>query len=86
MTSNKKKTLIVAGLIGLGVLALAFSAKAATPDILITDHDNVYDYKLSNGRWFTRSKGSEAWVDMQTALSPENYQLAISRLTTHLKK
>lgn len=87
MDSKKKKILIVAGLVGLGVLGLAVSAKAAVgKEILITDHDTVYDYKFSNGRWYTKQKGSEVWIDMQNALTPENYDLAISRLTAFLNK
>ena len=87
MDSKKKKILLVAGLVGLGVLGLAVTAKAAGgKEILITDHDTVYDYKFSNGRWYTKKKGSEVWIDMQNALTPENYDLAISRLTAYLNK
>lgn len=88
MDSKKKKILVVAGLVAVGVLGLAVTAKAAgnQKEILITDHDTVYDYKFSNGRWYTRKKGSEVWIDMQNALTPENYDLAISRLTAHLNK
>jgi len=51
---------------------------------IITSHDRVYDYKYENGRWYTRKKGSSAWTDMQTALSPQAYQLAVSRLQKYV--
>ena len=81
-----KKVGLIAALAALGIGVLAFSATAAPNELIITDHDTVYDYRLYNGRWFTRKKNATEWIDMQQALSPENYQLAISRLTAHLKK
>jgi hypothetical protein len=50
---------------------------------IITNHDTVYDYKLENGRWYTRRKGTVNWTDMQSALSPQAYQLAVSRLNEY---
>lgn len=82
--ANWKKIGLFAG----GALLLAFvvlSAKAGSEkEIVITDHDSVYDYRLYNGTWFTRKKGVSEWTDMQKALTPENYELAISRLTSFL--
>jgi hypothetical protein len=55
--------------------------------ILVTDHDAAWDYKLENGRWYTRKKGSTgSWLDMQSNLTAANYTLAVQRLTDHLKK
>ena len=51
---------------------------------IITNHDTVYDYKLENGRWYTKRKSSKIWTEMQSALSPEAYQLAISRLQKYV--
>ncbi len=51
---------------------------------IITNHDQVYDYKFENGQWFTRKKGSSTWINMKTALTPEKYQLAVSRLKKYL--
>ena len=81
-----KKVGLLALLVVGGVAAVAFSAKAAPNEILITDHDTVYDYLLRNGRWYTKRKGAEEWIDMQSALSPENYQLAVSRLQNFLNQ
>ncbi len=51
---------------------------------IITNHDTVYDYKYEKGRWYTRKKGSNQWIDMQTALNPQAYQLAVSRLQKYV--
>lgn len=51
---------------------------------IITNHDTVYDYKYENGIWFTRKKGTAGWTNMKTALSPQNYQLAVSRLQKYV--
>ena len=59
------------------------SSSASTS--IITNHDAVYDYKHDNGIWFTRKKGTTAWVNMQSALSPQNYQLAVSRLQKYIQ-
>ena len=89
MGQNKKgsnKLIIIGVLALLGIGAIAFSAKAAaSEEILVTGHDSIYDYRLYNGRWFTRKKNETAWIDMLTALSAENYELAVSRLTNFLK-
>ncbi len=53
--------------------------------IVITNHDTVYDYKYENGKWYTRKKGSANWIDMQSALSPQNYQLVVSRLQKYVQ-
>lgn len=52
---------------------------------IITTHDQVYDYKYENGIWYTRKKGSTNWINMQTVLSPENYQIAVSRLQKYVQ-
>lgn len=52
--------------------------------ILITGHDTVWDYKFENGRWYTRKKGTETWIDMKNNLSSENYSLAIERLEKYI--
>lgn len=86
----KKKHWVMLGLLGLGIFAAVATAKAegtntnTSDEILITNHDANYDYKFSAGRWYTRRKGAEVWIDMQTALSKENYDLAVSRLTNFL--
>lgn len=51
---------------------------------IITNHDKVYDYKFENGRWYTRKKGTTNWIDMKATLSPEKYQLAVSRLKQYV--
>ena len=55
-------------------------------NVVITDHDTVWDYKRENGQWFTKKKSSGNWIDMKKALSPENYKIAITRLESHLNK
>lgn len=62
------------------------SSGGSTPSSakIITNHDGAYDYKNENGRWYTRRKGTNAWTDMQTALSPRAYQLAVSRLQKYI--
>lgn len=52
---------------------------------IITNHDKVFDYKYENGRWFTKKKGTAQWIDMQSALNPQAYQLAISRLQKYVQ-
>lgn len=85
--TNWKKVGVIALLVVAGVGAIALSAKASnSEEILITDHDSVWDYRFYNGRWYTRKKAETVWIDMLTALSPDNYSLAISRLTNHLNK
>lgn len=53
---------------------------------IITNHDAVYDYKYENNKWYTRKKGASNWIDMQTALSPQAYQLAVSRLQKYVQQ
>lgn len=55
-----------------------------TDAVIITNHDRVYDYKYENGQWFTKKKGATNWIDMQKALSPQAYQLAVSRLQKYV--
>lgn len=55
-------------------------------DVVITTHDNAWDYMRKTKVWYTKKKGSNTWINMQTALSTQNYQLAISRLTEFMKK
>lgn len=52
---------------------------------IITNHDAVYDYKYENGIWYTRKKGSTQWINMQAALTQQNYHLAISRLQKYVQ-
>jgi len=63
--------------------------KPITPgsgDVVITDHDYNYDYKRTSGIWYTKKKTANAWIDMKKALTPENYNTAISRLENFLNK
>ena len=53
---------------------------------LITNYDSVWDYKLDNDVWYTKQKTSTDWLNMKERLTPENYQLAVSRLTNFLAK
>jgi len=94
-----KKILGISALI-LGLFVLAKKAKGQpqgenlsdktpvndTGNILITDHDTVWDYKRENGVWFTKKKSSTSWIDMKKALSDENYREAINRLNNYLAK
>ena len=86
---DAKKVLVIGGLV-LG-LTLLFSTKAkanATQDLIITNHDTMWDYKRVSGVWFTRKKSEPtgAWLDMTSALSASAYALALSRLTAFLNK
>jgi hypothetical protein len=51
---------------------------------IIKDHDKIYDYKYENGVWYARKKRANKWINLQVALPPEKYQLAISRLNKYL--
>lgn len=53
--------------------------------VVVTEHDKVYDYKYDNGIWYTRKKGATDWINMQTALIPENYQSAVSKLKKYIQ-
>jgi hypothetical protein len=81
-----KPIYIFLGIAALGVLAVTTAKAGNGSDILITDHDAAYDYLLKADRWYTRRKGNEEWIDMEAALTPENYALAVSRLTAHLNR
>lgn len=76
--------------LGLVLFASAKGKASPTSTVLeeetffITDHDSVYDYKFENGRWYTQKKGAIKWIDMENNLSPENYTIAINRLTKHI--
>jgi hypothetical protein len=56
-----------------------------TNTVVVTNHDKVYDYKYENGFWFTRKKGTLNWINMKTSLSPENYQIVVSRLQKYIQ-
>lgn len=38
-------------------------------DKIITDHDKVYDYKLSGGKTYTRKKGNKKWIELNSSNS-----------------
>ncbi len=93
---------LLVGLLGVLGLALFSNQSKAndnfiTPDVLppnntndkdlvITTHDNAWDYMRKANVWFTKKKGTNAWINMQTALSPQNYSIAINRLNEFIKK
>ena len=52
--------------------------------VIVTNHDQVYDYKYEYGVWYTRKKGGVSWIDMKSSLSPQDYQLAVSRLQKYV--
>jgi hypothetical protein len=91
MTSKNKQ--IIAGIASvLGLALLSYSASAqnsegvnSAREILITDHDKVWDYKITNGVWFTRKKGTEEWLNMKSKLAESAYKLAIERLNMFIK-
>jgi hypothetical protein len=101
MELNKTAKILIASGITLLTGALFFGRKAkanslnqytvsangnsSQSPVIITTHDQVYDYKYENGIWYTRKKGSANWINMQQALNPENYQLAISRLQKYVQ-
>ncbi|KAB2913927.1 MAG: hypothetical protein F9K23_15780 [Bacteroidetes bacterium] len=60
------------------------SGDGGSNDVLITNHDVVWDYKRESGVWYTRRKPSGNWINMQVSLTPANYSTAISRLEAHL--
>lgn len=83
---SKATTAIIVGIAAIGLITFVSSqANGQAQDVLVTDHDSVYDYKLSAGRWYTRKKKSATWIDMKNALSESNYYIAIIRLNNHLK-
>ncbi|MDD4816319.1 MAG: hypothetical protein PHQ62_04255 [Clostridia bacterium] len=57
-----------------------------TASVMITDYDRTWDYLLMDGIWHTRRKGNEVWINMKSTLSDANYNLAVDRLTAHLRK
>jgi hypothetical protein len=63
-------------------------AQTTSTDVLITNFDTVWDYKRTNGVWYTRKKvnSTGAWLDMKKSLSPENYAIAETKLTTFLNR
>lgn len=91
--SNNRRKWLIGGGIALGLMLLAGGrAKAsdklpgtADPSLIISDFDGVWDYTYMNGEWYTRRKGVQAWTNMRTALSAENYALAVSRLEAFIK-
>jgi hypothetical protein len=100
MKLNRTSKILIASGVTLLTGALFFGRKAKAASLnqftvpasgntgsstIITNHDTVYDYKYENGKWHTRKKGSTNWIDMQTTLSPQNYQLAVSRLQKYVQ-
>ena len=61
-------------------------AGGAGAGVVITDFDTAYDYKLEAGRWYTKRKPTEVWVDMANRLSVANYNLAVVRLLDFMKR
>lgn len=59
---------------------------AAVANVLITDFDAVWEYSLIDGIWWTRRKGNIEWLNMKERLTNANYNLAVDRLTAHLRK
>jgi hypothetical protein len=77
------------------LLALVFfitkksKAQTTSSEVLITNFDTIWDYKRTNGVWYTRKKVNSpagAWLDMKKSLSPENYAIAEKKLTTFLNR
>jgi len=63
------------------------TSKLVSGDIFIFDYDSVWEYWYDkNQKWWTRKKGNTVWLDMKASLSQSNYELAVSRLTSHLAK
>lgn len=85
---DTKKILVILGAAFAMVMIFSGKAKAVTPkNVLITDYDSVWDYKCESGVWYTRKKAASStgvWLNMQTTLKQENYNLAIARLTAYL--
>jgi hypothetical protein len=44
-----------------------------------------YDIKTTGIPWWTRRKGTEEWIDMQTKLTPEKYKEAVDKLNAAIK-
>jgi hypothetical protein len=66
--------------------AEATVTKNTAGDIIIENYDSIWDYKFSGDRWYTKKKISSTWLDMKDSLSPENYAVAIKRLSDFVKK
>jgi len=69
---------------------IIFVAESPTGEIVITNFDRAWDYKYnasasSGEQWYTRRKGSTAWINMKSSLSSSNYNLAVSRLLAFMK-
>lgn len=69
---------------------IVFVTKSSSGEIVISNFDSVWDYKYvksaaSGSQWYTRRKGSTAWINMKSSLSLSNYNLSVSRLLAFLK-
>ena len=59
---------------------------AETPFSLSDTDPWEYYQDAKTKTWYTRRKGNTAWIDMQANLSAENWQTALERLTSYIKK
>jgi murein DD-endopeptidase MepM/ murein hydrolase activator NlpD len=60
--------------------------QADTPFSLSDTDPWEYYQDAKNKTWYTRRKGNTAWIDMEANLSAENWNTALERLTTYIKK
>lgn len=51
---------------------------------IITNHDKIYNYKYAGGIWHSRKKGTARWINLKAVLTPEKYNLAVSRLQKYI--
>lgn len=69
-------------------IAKKTKAQTSSTEVLITNFDTIWDYKRTNGVWYTRKKvnSTGVWLDMKKSLSPENYASAETKLTAFLNR
>jgi hypothetical protein len=70
------------------LIAEKTKAQTTSTDLLITNFDTIWDYKRTNGVWYTRKKvnSTGAWLDIKKSLSPENYAIAETKLIAFLNR
>ena len=54
--------------------------------LIITDMDNIYDYKKQDGRWYARVKGATTWIDYEYNIDDPHYNIFLQNMMAYLAK
>lgn len=75
-----------------GILLLKMSTNTeasgvdSSREVIITDHDNTWDYRIFQGKIYMRKKGDSDWVLMSSELKGKVFDFAKSKLSDFMTK